>query len=252
MAAADAIEAVVLRTLRYGEADLIAHVHARGEGKRGVIAKGARKPRSRLGARLEPFLVVQLQLIATRSDLATVRNVEIIDAHEHLRSSWQAQQVGAAALDLVAKLAADGEPNDAMHHLLRSFLGHLDAAAADAPTIEARGTALLAAFELKLLHAIGLTPQLGSCVRCGDAVGIVAYSAADGGVVCSTCRIADDAFLAAATHGAAVELLRDSLADIAARDLTDRADAPTLRALRTDIVAGTARAHAGVSVRRPL
>ncbi|MBC7460847.1 MAG: DNA repair protein RecO C-terminal domain-containing protein, partial [Thermoleophilia bacterium] len=143
-------------------------------------------------------------------------------------------------------------PNDPMHHLLRSFLTHLDGAAADPLTVEMRGGALLAACELKLLHAIGLTPQLGSCVRCGDTVGIVAYSAADGGVVCSTCRTPEDRYLAAATHAAAVELLRTALAEIASRDVAGLPDAPTRRAILADIVAETCTAHAGITARRPV
>jgi DNA repair protein RecO (recombination protein O) len=251
MAAADALDAIVLRTLRYGEADVIAHVHTLTGGPRGVIAKGARRPTSRLGVRLEPFLVVRLALIEGRSDLATLRNVEVIAAHEHLRASWQAQTQGAAALELVRRLGEDGEPNEQVHHLLHNFLGQLDAAAADPLAIERRGAALLAAFELKLLHAAGFAPQLGACVRCGDTVALVAFAAGDGGVVCSTCRTPDDRYLDAATHAAAVELTRDALSTIRLRGLDDLPSAPVLRAIATDIVAAMGAAHAGVSPRRP-
>ncbi|MCW2950571.1 MAG: recO [Thermoleophilia bacterium] len=249
MAAADTLDAIVLRTMRYGEADVIAHVHTRTLGTRGVIAKGARKPASRLGTRLEPFLTVRLTLVASRGDLATVRNVDIVDAHEHLRASWQAQQLGAPALDLVQRLSIDGEANEPVHHLLHNFLGHLDAAAADPTTIEARGRALLAAFELKLLHAGGFAPQLAACVRCGDPDAIVAFDADDGGVVCIACRVPSDRYLSGVTHQAAVELTRDSLSIIRERPLDELPSAPAVRAVRTDIVTAMAAAHAGISRR---
>src|SRR4051812_3525390 len=113
---ADPIEAVVLRTLRYGEADVIAHVFTRHAGRRGVIAKGARKPKSRLGVRLEPFLALNLQLFEGKGDLAIVRQAEVLAAHEQLRSSWRAQQVGAAALDMVTRLTVEHEASEQLFH----------------------------------------------------------------------------------------------------------------------------------------
>jgi DNA repair protein RecO (recombination protein O) len=251
---ADGVEAVVLRTLRYGEADLIAHVFTRHAGRRGVIAKGARKPRSRLGARLEPFLALSLQLVEGRGDLAVVRGVEVVASHEQLRSSWRAQQIGAAALDLVSRITEEHQPSEPTYHLLRNFLDLLDSTAGrqgEGADDERRGAALLVAFELKLLHVVGIAPQLGSCVRCGSESGLCAFSAEDGGVLCAGCRTAGDAMLDAQVHGVAVELMRTPLAELSTRD----ADAlPGLRALRTvgtGIVGATCQAHAGVRPRQP-
>ena len=52
-------EAIVLRSIRYGEADRILHLYTPGHGRLGAIAKGARRARSRFGARLEPFFHVR-------------------------------------------------------------------------------------------------------------------------------------------------------------------------------------------------
>ena len=62
-------EGVVLRSLRYGEADRILHVFTPHRGKLGAIAKGVRRSRSRFGGRLEPFFRVELMLHEGRSDL---------------------------------------------------------------------------------------------------------------------------------------------------------------------------------------
>ena len=48
-------EAVVLRSLRYGEADRILHLQTREHGRVSAITKGVRRTRSRLGGRLEPL-----------------------------------------------------------------------------------------------------------------------------------------------------------------------------------------------------
>ena len=62
MAGSFKTEAVVLRSIRYGEADRILHLYSAQRGRIGAIAKGARKPRSRFGGRLEPFFRLNLVL----------------------------------------------------------------------------------------------------------------------------------------------------------------------------------------------
>jgi DNA repair protein RecO (recombination protein O) len=253
---ADGVEAVVLRTLRYGEADLIAHLYTRHGGRRGVIAKGARKPRSRLGVRLEPFLAVRAQLLDGRGDLAIVRGVEIQAAHEHLRGSWRAQQVGAAALDLVSRLTEEHQPSEPLYHLLRNFLDLLDSTAArpapDATGDERRGSAMLIAFQLKLLHVTGIAPQLGACVRCGDEQeAIAAFRPADGGVVCTGCRTPGDLALDDEVHRAAVELMRTPLAELATRAPDALPGPRALRTVGAGIVGATCLEHAGVRPKRP-
>jgi DNA repair protein RecO (recombination protein O) len=46
------------------------------------------------------------------------------------------------------------------------------------------------AFRLKLLLAAGILPQLGACAGCGEPDHLHGFSAAAGGVVCSSCEAA--------------------------------------------------------------
>ena len=71
-------EAVVLRSIRYGEADRILHLYSAARGRVNAIAKGVRKPRSRFGGRLEPFFRLDLVLHEGRSELLTVTSVSTI------------------------------------------------------------------------------------------------------------------------------------------------------------------------------
>ena len=77
-------EAIVLRSIRYGEADRILHMYTLQHGRRSVIAKGARRSRSRFGARLEPFLRVRAHLHEGRSELLTVTGVDTLATHAGL------------------------------------------------------------------------------------------------------------------------------------------------------------------------
>ena len=69
-------EAIVLRSIRYGEADRILHLYTPDRGRLSAIAKGARRARSRFGARLEPFFHVRAVLHEGRSELLTVTGVD--------------------------------------------------------------------------------------------------------------------------------------------------------------------------------
>ena len=80
-------EAVVLRSIRFGEADRILHLYSANRGRIGAIAKGARRPKSRFGGRLEPFFRLDLVLHEGRGELLTVTNVATVDGYPRLRSS---------------------------------------------------------------------------------------------------------------------------------------------------------------------
>jgi DNA repair protein RecO (recombination protein O) len=79
-------EAVVLRSMRYGEADRILHVYTPMRGKISAIAKGVRRSKSRFGGRLEPFFRLNLELHEGRSDLMTVTGAETVSAYAVLRA----------------------------------------------------------------------------------------------------------------------------------------------------------------------
>jgi DNA repair protein RecO (recombination protein O) len=177
-------EAIVLRSIRYGEADRILHLYSRERGRIGAIAKGARKPRSRFGGRLEPFFRLDLVLHEGRSDLLTVTSVSTVDGYPRLRSSGPALSAGARACDAVLRLLDSAEPNPPAYNLLCRYLALLDEP--DQPRAAALEVAL--AFRLKLALAAGFAPELASCARCGEIDHLVGFSGAAGGAVCSSCE----------------------------------------------------------------
>ena len=83
-----------MRSIRYGEADRILHLYSPTLGRFGAIAKGARKPKSRFGGRLEPFFRLDLVLHQGRSDLMTVTSVTTLDGYPRLRSDGAAIGAG--------------------------------------------------------------------------------------------------------------------------------------------------------------
>jgi DNA repair protein RecO (recombination protein O) len=176
-------EAIVLRTMRYGEADRILHVYTPHRGRLSAIAKGVRRSRSRFGGRLEPFFRLDLVLYEGRSDLLTVTSAETLDPYVRLRSDGRALDAASRSADAVGRLFEAGDPNPAVYHLLANELGLI----ASDPAAHATQANQLA-FRLKLLLAAGLAPQLGGCAVCGDREHLSAFSGAAGGTVCGACE----------------------------------------------------------------
>jgi len=177
-------EAVVLRSIRYGEADRILHLYSPAHGRIGAIAKGARRARSRFGARLEPFFHVRMVLHEGRGDLHTVTSVDTVAAHASLRDRSATLDAAARACDAVARLFESTEPHPEVFRLLTNELALLNSDPAHAR--HANGLA----FRLKLLLAAGILPQLASCAGCGESEHLGGFSAAAGGVVCGSCEAA--------------------------------------------------------------
>jgi DNA repair protein RecO (recombination protein O) len=177
-------EAIVLRSLRYGEADRILHLYTPARGRVGAIAKGVRRARSRFGGRLEPFSHVALVLHEGRSDLLTVTAADTVTAHARLRSDAGALDAAARACDAVARLFETAEPHPEVFNLLRAELTLLDADRTRATHHNQL------AFRLKLLLAAGLAPHLAACASCGEREHLVGFSGAAGGVVCAACEAA--------------------------------------------------------------
>ena len=172
-------EAVVLRSIRYGEADRVLHLYTEDRGRVGAVAKGVRRVRSRLGGRLEPLSRVRLVLHEGRGELCTVSQVDTVHAHPALRGSRASLERASQACEAVLRLLDSSEPNPPAYNLLCHQLALLDAS----PEQARRSQAL--AFRLKLLLAAGFAPELAGCATCGEKEHLGAFSPSAGGVVCA-------------------------------------------------------------------
>jgi DNA repair protein RecO (recombination protein O) len=177
-------DAIVLRSIRYGEADRVLHLYTPGRGRVSAIAKGTRRVGSRFGGRLEPFFQVRAILHEGRSELLTVTSAETLAAHARLRESAATLDAAARACDAVARLFETDDPHPAVYNVLSNELALLDAAP------ERATLANQLAFRLKLLLAAGLAPHLHACTSCGGRDHLIAFSPAAGGVVCGACEAA--------------------------------------------------------------
>jgi DNA repair protein RecO (recombination protein O) len=231
-------EAVVLRSIRLGEADRVLHLYTEDRGRIGAVAKGVRRVKSRFGGRLEPLSRVKLVLHEGRSDLCTVTAADTVHAHASLRESRASIERATDACDAVLRLFDATEPNKPAYNLLCHELALLDADGALATTPQAL------AFRMKLLLAAGFVPELAACAACGEREHIGAFSAAAGGVVCPGCEAGSFA-LTQEAHRFMVEAL--------AKPLSEAPVAPDPALRQVDrAVSETAEHHAHVRLRRLL
>ncbi|MEO9176891.1 MAG: DNA repair protein RecO [Gaiellales bacterium] len=203
-------EGVILRSIRFGEADRVLHVYTLERGRVGLVAKGVRRTRSRFGARLEPLTRVTLQLQLGRGELGTVTGADIVASHSAVRDHPDRLAVGLAGAETVAKLFAEGEASPKAYEALCRFLEALETR--PAPVRPIARDPLLLALGLKLHWVAGFAPVLDRCAGCGSTdTPLVRFSAATGGAICEACPggfgIRSD------TIGALSALLRAPLVD---------------------------------------
>ena len=224
-------EAVVLRSIRLGEADRVLHLYTQAHGRVGAVAKGVRKTMSRFGARLEPLSHVELVLHRGRGELQTVTAAQLVRSHRETREDYYRFSVGMIGAEAMLRLFSEEEANERAFVALTRFLDLLDDAphVADRPALDPLGLA----FQLKLLWLAGYLPHVSACAECGaEQEPLVGYSTRAGGAVCAGCAPTTDALALAGESLAGVErLLARPLADAAGLGLSERARREALRVI---------------------
>jgi DNA repair protein RecO (recombination protein O) len=174
-------EAIVLSRFDYGEADRILTLITPAGGKIKAIAKGIRKPTSRIGGSVEPFAELRLALAHGRT-FDVVTQVEVI--HPWLRMRDDLVSFGTASY--VAELAngtlEERHGADTVYLLLRRAYELLDAGME--PGRVARW------FEVHLADELGVRPEVDRCVECGrllEADERYRWMPPLGGVLCERC-----------------------------------------------------------------
>jgi DNA repair protein RecO (recombination protein O) len=219
------LRVLVLRKTKLGEADLILTLLAADGRQVRAVAKGARNPRAKLGARVEPFSVLDVLLHSGRN-LEILAEAEMSASHDVLRSDYDRMVAGAVVLDVLDKIAVEGQ---AEPQLLDMALVTLDVL--ESVPIESLDLVLIA-FLLKALAMHGYRPALDACASCGSGLDeYSSFSVEAGGAVCGSCggggvRLSEDARLLMRA------LMRSKLADVAGLEVPEGVRTEALRVVR--------------------
>jgi len=151
-------EGIVLRRRDFGESDRILVLFTKKMGRVSVIAKGARKPSSKISGHLELFMRSSF-LISRGRNLHILTQAEMIEDFEPLRKDLSGIGTGSYVVELVDSVTYEEGSNVKLYDLLVSTLDSLSTG--KDPGI------IIRYYELHLLDLVGFRPELFVCVECG-------------------------------------------------------------------------------------
>jgi DNA repair protein RecO (recombination protein O) len=194
-------DGIVARLHDLGEADRIVTVVTSDRGIVRAVAKGARRPKSKIGGHLDLLRHVSLSVHEGRN-LDTVSQAETIDGFRTLRGDLSMLSHGAYLAEVAERFSVEGSSNPALFRLLLTGLQALEEGGA--PSMLARW------FEVKLLQLSGFMPEIRKCVECGKELPQTdhVFSSERGGVVCDDCRSSGGGDVLVPAPVPAIKLLR--------------------------------------------
>lgn len=176
------LRAMIVRQHPVGEADSVISLLSNSRGLVRAYANSARRVRSRFGAKLEPFGIVDISLVP-RTSIDTVNTVEIVDTFAVPISSDVDKYTHACTITEIAERLAieDGLPSEKLFQLT--------AKAVEAIAYSPRPPQdIIDAFIVRALDACGWSPAFSHCALCGEVAEHKAFHASSGGAVCNSCR----------------------------------------------------------------
>ncbi len=185
--------ALLVRSVPYGEADVIATFFTETDGKISAIVRGARRSTKRFGGALEPIHELVVSLDDSGKELCVLKEARIGHVREGIVKSLDTMDAAGQALRWVRHLCPARTPEPSAWTSLRALLDVLDACGHGGPSHASLSPVVaqhLAVFGLGLLASVGYAIDFERCVRCGKPCPEerpAFIDASGGGLVCMTC-----------------------------------------------------------------
>lgn len=176
------IEGIIIKTIDYGETNKIITIFSKNIGKFTAIARGAKKPRSRMAAVAQPFILGQFFVYINRG-LSSIQQGEIIDSFRGIREDIVKTAYTAYVMELTEKLLDDKSPDPFLYEQLYETMKWV--------SVKENSDVPIMMYELKLFAKGGFEPNLSNCVNCGSKESLEAFSLSEGGLLCNRCRQID-------------------------------------------------------------
>lgn len=175
------VEALVLRVFRMSESSKVVILFTRDHGKVRVVAKGARRPKSKFGASLEPMTwgrYVYYQ--RDNRDLQTLSEGDIVHSFEPVKQHYGRLAAGSVVCELLDHMTEEEDRNPLLFRYALDtlqWIGMIEPPALDLPVWY---------FQIKAAGELGYRPHLSGCVMCGNRLGEgkLGFSPLLGGVLC--------------------------------------------------------------------
>jgi DNA repair protein RecO (recombination protein O) len=184
------VQGIVLRSMDYGEGNKIISLFTPDVGKIGVMARGAKKVKSRYAAVTQLFTYGNFVLFKQKGQMGTLNQADIIEAHHALRENLHMSAYSAYLAEMTDRMLGDEEGSAYLFEQLRAGLSAIE----DNKDMQI----VVHLFEMKMFELAGYLPVTDCCVSCRSNLDLVAFSPDLGGVLCVRCKPKDSMSMAVA------------------------------------------------------
>lgn len=187
-------DAINIKTYPLSEYDNIVVMFSREYGLIKGIAKGVKRPKSKLGARMQ-MLVANKIMLKNGRNFDTICEAQALNTFNKLRSNLDKLTYSMYLTEIISAFCTDSDEDSGTNEkIYELFYGILENIADSKDKIEIILNVIK--FQLKFMVQIGLGAELQVCLKCGCKIEDGAYfSVASGGVVCKDCRCGSDVFI---------------------------------------------------------
>ena len=173
-------EAIIIKKTKLGEAGRILTLYTPHLGKIQAVAKGVRRPRSKMAGHLE-LLTHSLVSLARGRNIDTITGSQTINSFLPLKSDLELASCALYATELVNQFTAENVEDYPLFELLLETMHNLSRGGDN--------ELILRYFELHLLDKVGFRPQLQQCVSCRSVLKDIknSFCPGAGGMLCPNC-----------------------------------------------------------------
>ena len=176
-------EGIIIRSQDYLESSKIVTCYTKDYGKVALIAKGARRPKSKFGGAIDLLHQVQLvYYLKENRELQTLSQADIFKSFHYFSSDISRFSLALAAAEIVIQLEMKEHPNPQLYSYFVETLTSIEKA--NNPEL------ILYQFVWRWLETSGFRPKLRRCLKCGQfpANETVRFKFSLGGYYCSNCK----------------------------------------------------------------
>ncbi len=172
------LEGFVIKSIPYGESNKIVTIYTKEAGKITVMARGAKKPASRLAAITQTFTHGYF-LVRRGRGMGSLEQGEFISSVRHIRSDLETTAYAGLIVELIDRLTEADQPNASIFRLLNDSFNAME------EEYDAEAISLFVLW--KMLPVAGIHPILHECANCGSTEGEFAFSFKEIGFLCHRC-----------------------------------------------------------------
>ena len=212
-------KAVVLKARALGEADRLLTLFTEAQGRLSAVARGARRPKSRIGGSLDVLNFVEVSLSPGRT-FDHLNECLVIDGFKSLKKDLKGIANGVYLAELIDTFGDERTQNVQLLRILVEALTFLDRSLTS--------DILIRKFEMNLLNICGFAPELANCVSCRQKLSPDGYlfDLTQGGVLCGSCetQAVNESQRLSLNAMKMMRLLRKNVADLSALSELDISD----------------------------